>query len=94
VIVPNTLSPAFVILDIDPTDDPMHGSQALAGYHGYYQQHQYFPLLVFDGPSRFPLAAWLRPGTACGAGGHRSGRQSGAEATEQRWREGTLPPPA
>jgi hypothetical protein len=61
--------PAFVILDIDPTDDPVHGSQALAGYHGYYQQHQYFPLLVFDGQSRFPLAAWLRPGTAAGACG-------------------------
>jgi hypothetical protein len=61
--------PAFVILDIDPTDDPVHGKQSLAGYHGYYQQHQYFPLLVFDGESRFPLAAWLRPGTAAGGCG-------------------------
>src|SRR5262249_2856683 len=34
------------------------------GYHGYYQQHQYFPLLVFDGHSGFPLACWLRHGTA------------------------------
>lgn len=62
--------PAYVILDIDPTDDPAHGRQTLTGYHGYYQQHQYFPLLVLDGVSRFPLAAWLRPGTvggACGA---------------------------
>jgi len=62
--------PAYVIVDIDPTDDPAHGSQALSGYHGYYQQHQYFPLLVFDGQTGFPLAAWLRPGTAgpaCGA---------------------------
>src|SRR5262249_26403972 len=61
--------PSSVILDIDPTDDPVHGRQALAGYHGYYQQHQYFPLLVFDGQSRFPLAAWLRPGTAAGVCG-------------------------
>jgi Transposase DDE domain group 1 len=62
--------PACVILDIDPTDAAAHGQQALSGYHGYYQQHQYFPLLVFEGHSRFPLAAWLRPGTvaaACGA---------------------------
>src|SRR5262249_1529045 len=39
-------------------------------YHGYFRQHQYFPLLVFDGSTGFPLAAWLRPGTvhaACGA---------------------------
>src|SRR4051812_19805243 len=61
--------PAYVILDIDPTDDPAHGRQALTGYHGYYQQHQYFPLLVLEGTSRFPLAAWLRPGTAGGASG-------------------------
>src|SRR4051794_3021987 len=49
--------PAYVILDLDPTDDPAHGRQALSGYHGYYGQHQYFPLLVFDGDSGFPLAA-------------------------------------
>jgi hypothetical protein len=61
--------PCYVIVDIDPTDDPAHGRQALSGYHGYYQQHQYFPLLVFDGDSGFPLAAWLRPGTAGAACG-------------------------
>jgi hypothetical protein len=55
--------PTEVILDIDATDDPVHGGQALAGYHGYYQQHQYFPLLVFEGHSGFPLAVCLRPGT-------------------------------
>jgi DDE family transposase len=61
--------PAFVILDIDPTDDPAHGKQALTGYHGYYQQNQYFPLMIFDGESGFPLAAWLRPGVAAAACG-------------------------
>jgi hypothetical protein len=61
--------PTFVILDIDPTDDPTHGQQVLSSFHGYFDQHQYFPLLVFDGESGFPLAAWLRPGTvpaSCG----------------------------
>src|SRR5262249_383822 len=61
--------PPSIILDIAPTDAPVHGNQALAGYHGYSQQHQYFPLLVLDGASGFPLAAWLRPGTAAGAAG-------------------------
>jgi len=56
--------PAEVVLDADATDDPVHGQQALSGYHGYYRQHQYLPLLVFDGASGFPLACWLRPGTA------------------------------
>ena len=59
----------FVILDVDPSDDPTHGQQVLSFFHGYYDQHQYFPLFVFDGESGFPLAAWLRPGkvaAACG----------------------------
>ena len=56
--------PAEVVLDVDATDDPVHGGQALSGYHGYYRQHQYLPLLVFDGHTGFPLACWLRHGTA------------------------------
>lgn len=65
-----TTPPAEIVLDLDATDDPVHGRQALSGYHGYYEQHQYLPLLVHDGTTGFPLAAWLRPGTvhaACGA---------------------------
>jgi hypothetical protein len=76
---------AFVILDIDPTDDPVHGQQALASYHGYYRQHQYFPLLVFDGQSRFPLAAWLRPGTAAGAQGAVEVLRDIVTALRQAW---------
>lgn len=62
--------PHFIILDLDATDDATHGAQVLSGYHGYFGQHQYFPLLVYDGVSGFPLGAWLRPGTvhaSCGA---------------------------
>ena len=77
--------PAYVILDIDPTDDPAHGRQALTGYHGYYQQHQYFPLLVFVGDSGFPLAAWLRPGTAGGACGAVAVLAAIVTALRQAW---------
>jgi hypothetical protein len=56
--------PAEVILDVDASDDPVHGRQVLSGYHGHYRQHQYLPLFVYDGHTGFPLAAWLRPGTA------------------------------
>jgi hypothetical protein len=56
--------PVQVTIDLDGSDDPVHGQQALSGYHGYYQQHQYFPLLAFEGSTGFPLAAWLRPGRA------------------------------
>jgi hypothetical protein len=63
-------SPLYVIIDLDATDDPTHGQQILTGFHGYFEQYQYFPLLAFDGDTGFPLAAWLRPGTvhaSCGA---------------------------
>jgi Transposase DDE domain group 1 len=56
--------PTHVVIDLDGTDDPVHGRQALSGYHGYYRQHQYFPVLAFEGSTGFPLAAWLRPGRA------------------------------
>jgi hypothetical protein len=55
--------PTELILDVDATDDPTHGKQTLSGYHGYFGQHQYFPLHVYEGNSGFPLAVWLRPGT-------------------------------
>jgi hypothetical protein len=55
--------PAAIVLDVDASDDPVPGHQPLSGYHGYYRQHQYLPLFVYDGGSGFPLAAWLRPGT-------------------------------
>ena len=55
-------APAEIILDVDASDDPVHGHQTLSGYHGYYRQHQYLPLFVYDGATGFPLAAWLRPG--------------------------------
>ena len=51
-----------IVIDVDTTDDPTHGSQQLSFFHGYYQQYMYHPLLVFDGQTGFPLAAVLRPG--------------------------------
>jgi hypothetical protein len=61
--------PDRVVVDVDPTDDPTHGQQTLSSYHGYYRQHQYFPLLLFDGATGFPLGAWLRPGTVHASSG-------------------------
>jgi hypothetical protein len=57
-------TPERIIIDLDPTDDAAHGHQQLTFWHGYYDQNQYFPLLVFDGDSGLPLGAWLRPGNA------------------------------
>jgi len=51
-----------IVIDLDATDDPTHGHQQLSFFHGYYEQHIYHPLLVFDGITGFPMAAVLRAG--------------------------------
>jgi hypothetical protein len=66
--------PAEAIRDADASDDPVHGHQALSGYHGHYRQPQYLPLFVYDGASGFPLAAGLRPGAVHASLGVAEGR--------------------
>jgi hypothetical protein len=56
-------APARILLDCDSTDDPTHGKQEGAAYHGYYRQHMYHPLLIFDGDTQQLVTALLRPGT-------------------------------
>jgi hypothetical protein len=55
--------PRHLRLDLDGTDDPVHGKQEGGSYHGYYRQHMYFPFLIFDGDTNQLIAALLRPGT-------------------------------
>lgn len=62
-------APSRVLLDFDSTDDPAHGEQEGVRYHGYFGQHQYHPLLVFDAETGQIVTALLRPGNAhAGAG--------------------------
>ncbi len=56
--------PRRILLDFDGTDDPAHGRQEGAAFHGYYDQHMYHPLLVFDGDTGHLITAVLRPGNA------------------------------
>jgi hypothetical protein len=50
--------PSEIILDLDATDDPVHGEQEGRFYHGYYDCYCYLPLYVFCG--RHLLASKLR----------------------------------
>ncbi len=52
-------APAEIILDLDATDDPIHGAQEGRFFHGYYGGYCYLPLYIFCG--EFLLAAKLRP---------------------------------
>ncbi len=47
-----------VVLDFDATDDPLHGRQEGAYFHGYYKRYCYLPLYCFCGT--IPLWAQLR----------------------------------
>ena len=51
--------PAEITLDLDATDDPLHGHQEGRFFHGYYDGYCYLPLYVFCG--RHLLVAKLRP---------------------------------
>jgi hypothetical protein len=51
--------PRQIILDLDATDDPLHGDQEGRFFHGYYDEYCYLPLYIFCG--RHLLAAKLRP---------------------------------
>jgi hypothetical protein len=55
-------APKKVLLDFDSTYGPTHGDQEGSYYHGYYKQHMYHPLLVFDGESGHLITALLRAG--------------------------------
>ena len=52
-------APAEIVLDLDATDDPLHGHQEGRFFHGYYDGYCYLPLYVFCG--RHLLGAKLRP---------------------------------
>jgi hypothetical protein len=51
-------APRQITLDLDATDDPLHGHQEGRFFHGYYDSYCYLPLYVFCG--RHLLAAKLR----------------------------------
>ena len=51
--------PEEVVLDMDATDDAVHGHQEGRFFHGYYDRYCFLPLYVFSGDHL--LVAYLRP---------------------------------
>ena len=54
--------PQAIIIDIDDTDDPTHGSQQLSLFNAYYDSYCYQPLHIFEGCSGKLITSILRPG--------------------------------
>jgi hypothetical protein len=59
--------PEQIVLDLDATDDPLHGHQEGRFFHGYYDCYCYLPLYIFCGPHL--LAAKQRPANIDAAAG-------------------------
>jgi hypothetical protein len=54
--------PKRIVLDMDGTDDPTHGSQQLTFFHGYYDQYMYHLLVIYDADSGDLITAVVRAG--------------------------------
>ena len=76
-----------IILDFDATDDPLHGHQEGAFFHGYYRRYCYLPLYCFCG--NVPLWARLREAKARCQQRHGGGaRENPLRHPEALWAQG------
>ena len=60
-------APTQIVVDVDATDDPVHGHQEGRFFHGYYRHYCYLPLYIFVGEQL--LCARLRQADQDGAAG-------------------------
>ncbi len=56
--------PKEIILDIDGWDAQTYGHQQLSLFHGYYGHKMYFPVLINEADSGYPLVVELRAGNS------------------------------
>jgi hypothetical protein len=76
-------APRQLVLDLDATDDPVHGEQEGRFFHGYYGHYCYLPLYMFCGDS--PLVARLRPSNIDASDGALEEIQRVAAQLRRRW---------
>jgi DDE family transposase len=76
-------TPARIVLDLDATDDPVHGHQLGHFFHGYYDHDCFLPLYIFCGDH--PLCAVLRPSDIDAAAGSLTHVQRLVTRLRQAW---------
>ncbi len=77
--------PQEIILDVDATDDPLHGEQEGRFFHGYYGCYCYLPLYIFCGEHL--LCARLRESNQDGAAGTKEELKRIVSALRSAWPE-------
>lgn len=75
--------PTEIVVDLDATDDPLHGHQLGRFFHGYYDSYCYLPLYIFCGEHL--LCAKLRPADIDAAAGALKQMQQIVEQVRERW---------
>lgn len=76
-------APAQIVLDLDATDDPLHGEQEGRFFHGYYDGYCYLPLYIFCG--RHLLCAKLRTADIDGSAGAKEEVERIVAQIRQSW---------
>jgi hypothetical protein len=79
----HTRAPKRIILDLDATDDPLHGQQEGRFFHGYYDCYCYMPLYIFCGEHL--LCARLRRSNIDGAAGSQEELERIVGRIRGRW---------
>src|SRR5271166_4101969 len=54
--------PSRIVLDIDDTEDEVHGGQQLALFNAHYDSRCFLPIHIYEASSGKPVAIFLRPG--------------------------------
>jgi len=78
-------APKQIILDLDATDDPLHGNQEGRFFHGYYDHYCYLPLYIFCGEHL--LCARQRPSNIDGAAGSLEEVERIVQQVRRTWPE-------
>jgi len=75
--------PERIVLDLDATDDPLHGNQEGRFFHGYFGNYCYLPLYIFCG--EFLLCARLRPSNIDASSGAKEELERIVARIRARW---------
>jgi len=76
-------APEWITIDLDATDDPIHGEQEGRFFHGYYRTYCYLPLYIFCGEHL--LGARLRASNIDAAAGTEAELERIVAQIRQRW---------
>jgi hypothetical protein len=77
-------APRRIILDLDATDDPLHGKQEGRFFHGFHGCYCYLPLYIFSDDG-YPLWAQLRRSNIDAAAGSKEAVEKIVDEIRQHW---------